>query len=274
MAHDDLTAAEGNPGSERKDSSANKGFWERWQDSSPVIVAVLSVAVVAIRLLGVARGDPQIAYAILQAGGTGNVLIGTLVSTLGLLAIPSLAAFGFYTFQHRGDRSRVEFHVLIAGSLAMLYIALYMAPIDFLVLSIVEALAVKVILERKKQGSTWDGKKILSLFICVYVSVVLLFELASPTPWLPIQAISEGHQQFSGYVLSQASGQTLILTYNPDEVISVPSQRILATQCKTHYYIAEQATIVYVIERAIGKLTDYPACPSAGYRQSSLSPTG
>jgi hypothetical protein len=273
MTHDSLALGQEDPGTEGKEKSANKDFWKRWQDNSPVIIGILSVAVVAIRLLGVSRGDPQIAYAILQAGGTGNVLIGTLVSTLGLLAIPSLAAFGFHTFKHRRDKSLVEFHVLLAGSLAMLYIALYMAPIDFLVLGMVEAVAAvaaALILTRREQESSWDGTKILSIFICIYVSVVLLFELASPTPWLPIQAISVAGQKFSGYVLSQADGQTSILTYNPDLVISVPSQRILvATQCTPHYYIEEQATIVYMFERLINKLTDYPACPSARYSQSS-----
>jgi hypothetical protein len=277
MTHDGLALGKEDPGTEGKEEdpgTEGKDFWKRWLDNSPVIVGILSVAVVAIRLLGVSRGDPQIAYAILQAGGTGNVLIGTLVSTLGLLAIPSLAAFGFYTFKHRHDRSLVEFHVLLAGSLAMLYIALYMAPIDFLILGILEAVAAIAaarILEHREPKSSWDGKKILSLFICFYISVVLLFELASPTPWLPIQAISvAGQSPFSGYVLSQADGQTSILTYNPDGVINVPSQRVLATtQCTPHYYMEEQTTIVYAIERFINKLTNYPACPATRYSQSS-----
>jgi hypothetical protein len=264
MTHDSLAPGNENSATEGKD------LWKRWLDNWPIIIGILSVAVVAIRLLGVARGDPQIAYAILQAGGTGNVLIGTLVSTLGLLAIPSLAAFGFYTFKHKDDKSLVEFHILLVGSLAMLYIALYMAPIDFLALGVLEAvasIAAAHILKHREPKSSWDGKKILSLFICFYISVVLLFELASPTPWLPIQAISvAGQKTFSGYVLSQANGQTSILTYSPDGVINVPSRRVLATtQCTPHFYIEDQATIVYVIERFINKLSDYPTCPATRY---------
>ena len=67
------------PATTQGGSGNNDSSW--WQDNATVIIAVLSVAAVAIRLLGVSRGDPEIAYAILQTGGTGNVLIATLIST-------------------------------------------------------------------------------------------------------------------------------------------------------------------------------------------------
>jgi hypothetical protein len=72
-------------------------------------------------------------------------------------------------------------------------------------------------------------------------------------------------------VLSQTGGETSILTVNPDEVVGVRSEIIQATdQCTPHYYIVEQATVIYLFERfVLNTLTSYPACPTSRYSQSS-----
>ena len=127
-----------------KDSSSvnqgnpvNKDGSSWWKDNSTVIIGVLSVAVVAIRVLGASRGDPEIAFAILQAGAAGPVLIATLVSTLGLLAIPALAAFALYARRERSAHGKsTNYILLVSGSVAMFYLAFYMAPVGFLLLSI------------------------------------------------------------------------------------------------------------------------------------------
>jgi hypothetical protein len=252
----------GREDSGRKDSSS----W--WQDNSAVVIALLSVVVVAIRLLGVSRGDPQIAYAILQSGGTGNVLIGTLVSTVGLLAIPASAVFAvFWNDAYRASKkirsepnSLFRGHILLAAAtLGATYIAIYTAPIGVLIISLglaisaafIWAVGTAVRLCRKKTIWKWDSlavKKALEYCICAYILLIVGYEVASPTPWLPIQNFSvAGQGEFSGYMLSQVDGETFILTFNPDEVISVPSLRIRATtQCTSHHYIEEQATVVFL----------------------------
>jgi hypothetical protein len=96
MAQDNL--AQDNVAQDQLTSDKNDD-WKWLKDNSTAFIALLSVAVVAIRLLAVSRGDPETAYAILQIGGTGSVLIATLVSTLGLLAIPGSATFGFYAWR-------------------------------------------------------------------------------------------------------------------------------------------------------------------------------
>jgi hypothetical protein len=251
-----------------QENSGKRGDPAWWQDPA-VIIATLSVAVVAIRLLGVSRGDPAIAYAVLQAGGTGNVLIGTLVSTLGLLAIPASVALGFYA--RRADKSSVKRHVLIAGTFGMLYIAVYAAPVGALGLAIVAAIAAAVIrlIRVKMRRKSWEGKIALSVFICTYIVLTVFYEVATPTPWLPIQAITvAGQKPFSGYVLSQADGQTSILTSNPDGVINVPSRGLSSAQCIPHLYVVEQATLVYLYEHLRHKLADYKSCPSTPYSPS------
>jgi hypothetical protein len=236
--------------------------WSWWKDNSTVIIAILSVAVVAVRLLGVARGDPEIAFAILQIGGTGTVLIATLVSTLGLLAIPVCAVFVYNAWEKRANATKLL--VLAASSFGMFTIALYMAPAFLLVFSI-PVLILAVILSLSTPAT---GPQYLTGFIAIYVIALFIYGLFSPTPWLPVQEIHiAGQRPFTGYVLSQANGAaSSILTSNPEGVISVPSQSILATeQCTPPLYQWEQATLFDLLEHSEHKLITYPACPSTPY---------
>jgi hypothetical protein len=113
-----------------------------------------------------------------------------------------------------------------------------------------------------------DMKTFLFIGICLYVLVISAYGLLSPTPWLPVQSISIPGQTFEGYVLSQGNGQTSILTSNPEEIISKPSQSILPAtmQCTPSHFLEEQATLVYLIEDAIGKVATDEPCPSARYK--------
>lgn len=252
------------------EESINQGDRSKWQDNLAVIIGILSVAVIAIRLLGVSRGDPAIAYAVLQDGGTGNILIGTLVSTLGLLAIPAFAALLFYAIRVE-EKHTLPRHVLLTVAAGVLYIAIYAAPVASFALGALEAIVVVFLL---LFVSAWrdkaKSKTVLSVCICIYIGLVAIYEIASPTPWLPVQAISlAGQRPFSGYVLSQADGKTFILTSNPDGVISVRSQSVQsATQCIPHLYVEEQATLVYLFEHWRRKLANYPSCPTVRYSQS------
>jgi hypothetical protein len=260
------------------------GLW--WKDNSAVIIAVLSVAVVAIRLLSVSRGDPETAYAILQAGGTGNVLIATLISTLGLLAIPICAALGLDAVEalKKYGRNSTRFHLSLAGSLAMLYIVFYMAPVGLLFLIVCLALSYALImylswrvrrkLQRKEIHDTlFKPKTFVIIGICIYILILLVYEVGTPTPWLPVQKISvAGQRPFAGYVLSEANGETSILTSNPEEVIYLRDQSIqYSTQCAPPYYLEEQATIIELWEHyEKHKLVTYTACPSAPYSNQGL----
>jgi hypothetical protein len=256
--------------------AAKHDDWKWWRDNSTAIVGLLSVAIVAIRLLGVGRGDPEIAYAILQIGGTGTVLIATLVSTLGLIAIPAcgIAAY-FFVRAIKKSACSTRIFQLGCGSFIMLYIAAYMAPAEFLVISVGAAVLVVVIWRtvRALHTSHRAAQLLPVMLIAGYVLAVLLYQLASPTPWLPVQAITVARQKpFTGYVLSQDNGKTDILTSNPEGVVSIPSQEIQATeQCTPHNYDWDQATALGLLERVTRQIITYPACPTTLYTQSTLA---
>jgi hypothetical protein len=108
-----------------------------------------------------------------------------------------------------------------------------------------------------------DGRgtnKLIVFSVAVLIVGNLAFELSSPTPWPPEQVIyvtiqGQEQEQFSGYVLTQATGQTSILTSSPEGVITVPSQDVLyIEQCTPHLYEWEQATLFDLFERLRHKL--------------------
>jgi hypothetical protein len=261
-----------NPASAQGRSGNNGSSW--WQDNSAVIIAALSVAVVAIRLLSVSRGDPEIAYTILQSGGTGNVLIATLTSTLGLLAIPICAALGLDAADTWGTRHiSARFHLSFAALLALLYIVFYMAPVGLLLLSICFALFMYLIWllapgrRQNRHETLFRPKTFVIIGICIYTLFLLVYEVSSPTPWLPVQKISiAGGIPFTGYVLSETNGLTSILTSKPEEVIYLRNQSILYSMpCIPPLYLEEQATLAYLFEHYRGKLFTYTNCPSAPF---------
>lgn len=255
-------------------TSDKKDDWKWLKDNSTAFIALLSVVVVAIRLLAVARGDPQTAYAILQIGGTGSVLIATLVSTLGLLAIPVSATFGFYAWRTAKDTAAgssilsTQFILFVAGATVMFLIALYMSPVLYLLYSIV-FLGIQMFIAVRSSGGR--EKLFLLISVVLYILGIIVYEGLSPTPWLPVQTVTvAGQNPFSGYILSQANGQTSILTSDPEGIITLPSQSITTTeQCTPHLFLLQQATLFDLIENLGHKLMTYKPCPSTRYSQVS-----
>jgi len=133
-----MTTPDSNNSVAGQGNSPNKDGAPWWQAYSTVIAAILSVTIVAVRLLLVARGDPETAYAILQAGGTGTVLIGTLISTLGLLAIPAVVVL-IVSIPRAGRRSdnSIQTYALGAAAAIIFSIAFYEAAIILLVPGII-----------------------------------------------------------------------------------------------------------------------------------------
>jgi hypothetical protein len=146
-------------------------------------------------LLSVSRGDTETAYAILQAGGTANVLIATLISTLGLLAIPICVAPGLDAeeWEKKRHTTSPRFHVSFAGSLAMLYIVFYMSPVGLLLASIIYAIVVYVLwilwrkLRKNRHKTFSHPRTYIIISICIYVLGLFVYEVGTPAPWFPVQ---------------------------------------------------------------------------------------
>jgi hypothetical protein len=64
--------------------------WPTWVGKLPIgalSVGIASTVLIVLRLLLVARFNPTTAYGILQASGTANVIVGTVMSLLPVIAI-------------------------------------------------------------------------------------------------------------------------------------------------------------------------------------------
>jgi hypothetical protein len=247
-----------------KDPGDQKG-WAWLKDNSAVIITVLSVTVVAIRLLAVSLGDPATAYAILQTGGVGTVLVATLVSTVGLLAIPFWLILALYRANR--DSSSIQGNIISGARYILFFVALYMSPILYLGVGIL-LFALLMTFFRSEEERV---NPLITFASGLLVAVLLSSVVLSPIPWLPSQAISvAGEKPFSGYVLSQANGETYILTASPEGVISVASQKILASeQCTPPFYLLEQETLLDWLNGLRHRLLAYSSCPATRYSQAA-----
>jgi hypothetical protein len=251
-----------------QDMNSDGPSW--WQENLSLLIGSLSAAAIAVRLLVVSRGDPETAFAILQASGTGAVLVGTLVSVVGLAAAPIGLLFFFYA---RRPQEAVLKTILYGAAAASFYIALFTAQALELLAGIVIIILVRVLCAKSSQmreralkslgaGQTASAaaspsddessrysqaaskndsqpetlrKSLVPAWASIAIVIYLLFTLGaqtfSPKPWLPIEAITmHNGQKFSGYVLSDTNGMIYILTASPTGVIHVPITTILDTK--------------------------------------------
>jgi hypothetical protein len=249
-----------------------------WQVNLGLVIGLASVTFIAGRLLGIAAGDPETAYAILQAEGTGPVIVGSLIPMVGLMAAP-VAIFASYYSISLGLKGPDHYMVAIfatVGSLATV-IVFFTTPAQDLLLSCSVALigivffriAMALVVKfrphhRKDVYHAQEQSHPLRAFIVIYTLFVLGVSTLSSTPWLPEQNIGiKGHDDFSGYILSEASGTTFILTHNPTGVSREASSDILFVKlCRASNYLVQQGTLNQWLGSFMSadRITSYPHC--------------
>jgi hypothetical protein len=216
-----------------------------------------STVLVALRLISVAKFNPETAYGILQASGTGNVIIGTLISL-----IPSIAIIvALYLISMRALSPSVrttpeaEFTrwtlIFMLALIALLTIPLryviYAGPGILIFLALILAVAIRTkrsvpasetgersapasetgetrFLQERRWGKKGTAAAIFSAFLVAFI--VMLGVVASP-PWMPAERLTlNNHQKIIGYVLAQTqegltfmqAGSMNITQYEPGVV--------------------------------------------------------
>ena len=97
-----------------------------------LIFGAASTILVALRLLSFARFNPETAFGILQASGTGTVLIGTVISLIPSIAITAascLALRQIFT-PSREDNPAIEL-LIWASIFVLVLIALLTTPLKY-----------------------------------------------------------------------------------------------------------------------------------------------
>jgi hypothetical protein len=185
-----------------------------------------STLIVALRLLSVARLNPQTADGILQASGTANVIIGTVISLIPSIALIAGACLALNETFRRSDKPGLlgEF-VIWASIIALIVIAILTIPYRYVYAP--AAVFVILVLARllkepiAKLADVGDGRvgRILVRVSGGLVALLLIFGVAISQPWMPAERLTlNNHQQVTGYILNQTPGSIAVLGIRTREI--------------------------------------------------------
>jgi len=231
-----------------------------------LLAGFLSVVFVAVRLLSVTGFDPETAYAVLQAQGTGSVIVGSLVPIAGLILFPVgfvLTFISYTSILKKNDYlENPEIYISRGTGWLLLIIGLATAPIVILAVSVLVSFVVSLVIaigrsrfsvhrqdtpakaagaepaeaagaEPAEAAGAESFKKIIRSnqmawgMVVLYALAVMLSGAIISKLWVPAQNISIKSETFNGYVLSQDSGgEFVILTYDPIMITQMSSQAV------------------------------------------------
>jgi hypothetical protein len=221
-----------------------------WIQNWPLIIGAVSVSFIAGRLLGVAAGDPETAYAVLQEQGTASVVVGSLIPAVGLLAFPAAVLAMRAQANNRYDKTThgLLFAVLVGALILTFFTAPALVLGGSVALAFFTAIAHQSTLafgRKKHRRSPFNLHPSLNEVATIYTIVVLTLITLNSVPWLPSVEISmKSRAHFTGYVLSQNNGTTSILRKTPVSVLQIASGSISSiTDCKPSDYFENEETI-------------------------------
>jgi hypothetical protein len=252
-----------------------------WPFDTAALITLLSVALTVIKLMAVAGGDPETAYAILQTQGTATVIIGALLTSIGLILAPIGVALMVTYYKAPSDSRRIVFPV---AAFAITFIVITITPwfelvsviiFSLLLLSLVGFLLPSPKGEDSSLRGRWKAtlKKVrndwLRTSIVLYGAAVLLVGIANQTPWLPTEKISlHGNLSITGYVLARDQYDVSILNYTTLSIDNFSSQQItIINLCRPSDYWKER-TILELMYLPSYAPPGYPPCPNVPSRSS------
>jgi hypothetical protein len=196
--------------------------------------AVLSGALLAARLLSVARFDVNTAAVILQVTGIGTAVAGTALTLLPFMLVVATCALGVVTLvdaRVTNMPARWAQFLFWLCLTAMLFLAA--APLLVLTVAILLALAtVGWAMRRQNARRTLSnvvlGSRLLRTQATVLAIAVVLAPILLERPWLPVQALeTEDGDVLVGYLLGESAGRLAVMQdtdrtvrfVDPDDVV-------------------------------------------------------
>lgn len=159
---------------------------------------------VALLLVRVSRGNPRTALAVLQQGGTGNILLGTSLALLPLVAAGLVGGILAHVWPHPApQRTRRTTMDKVGLTAVILVVGVAIAPLVFVAMSVVMA----VLLRRRSSESREGSGAAILLLGCVWFFLVA-------APWWPLERVEPegGGGSVVGYVLSASGDDLAVLT--------------------------------------------------------------
>jgi Ca2+/Na+ antiporter len=252
----------------------------------PLITGSLVAIFVALRIFSAAAYNPETAYGILQASGTGTVIIGSLLSIIGILPAWLFLACTF-AYDRIPDKQKDAAQSTYAGVLVLLFlIAIFISPIAYLVVMVfIGGIEIYVRSGRKRgermireararrtpemQFEIDKRTREMVLYLkrrkpglsagTVIIVVLTLWQFTvGALPWLPTEQLNiKGGSTTVGWVLSTDPSFTTVLSVT-GQIRYITTDSILQKKICVEFRIAPA-------NRTIPELTSnqtYPSCIS------------
>ena len=202
-----------------------------------LIFGGVSTILVALRLLVVAKANPETAYAILQTSGTANVVIGTVLSL-----IPSIALIGasylairriFVQFPNSkladsGELNQAEELGIWTSICTLFLIAVLTVPFRYSPAPavVVATLILARIFRNRINKAGRENKKLGGRVVkaaAVLIAGTLLAGVILAPPWMPAERLAftkaSKIKPVAGYVLDQSQTGLTVLSIDPTQVV-------------------------------------------------------
>jgi hypothetical protein len=115
---------------------SESGYIGEWKEHLGLLLGTLSTLFVAVRILSLANFDPETAYGILQARGTAAVIVGALLSSIGLLSLLVSMLCLVSTFFPSSENHKTNRKPLMFAGILFGVVAIFIAPFIWLCISV------------------------------------------------------------------------------------------------------------------------------------------
>ena len=225
-------------------------------------IALVTGALVGARLLAVSAFRVEVALALLTSAGIANVLVGTGISLIPLLA----PVLGLLLFGTARDYYRSQRRALLTDSVAIILImtSVIVTPVAAFVAIAVLLLILRLFLRmRAKRGRPVVPRQETPLAYALVVGWPLIFALVTnSTPWLAPEMIAAGGSTTVGYVTQADTRWTQVLLYTPRVVHIYETSAITSrTLCLMPPNALNITLIQLVGQLTSPKPTTLPDCP-------------
>lgn len=184
-----------------------------------IAVGLGSALLIALRLISVAKFNIETTYGILQASGTGAIVVGTVISLIPGIAITiacSSALIAIFC------KLKAQTHFLLWTAITVFtVIAVLTTPLEFwpAILACVLALVGVWAFKKPFHAFSDSDRKRIAGVSAVFFAVLLMAGVVLGAPWGPEETFTfAGKQQVTGYLLAQTDTVTTILEANPREI--------------------------------------------------------
>jgi hypothetical protein len=219
----------------RAQGGTGSGGWANSLHVGALIFGGVSTILIALRLLSVAKANPETAYGILQAGGTTNVIIGTVLSLIPSIALIGAsylalgriwAKFPDSKFPDSSKLTQAEELGIWTSICALFLIGVLTIPFRYwevpavVVLALILARIFRDRIERARK-TRW-GRRGVKVAAGLIAAAFLLGVVISP-PWMPAERLTfteaSKDTPVVGYVLDESQSGLTVLSINPTQVL-------------------------------------------------------